>query len=416
VNELSLLSAVITDRAAFEKIDAYLTADDFTARGQRIIDEVRAYYKVDAKASRCDTDVLLSRIARDLPKKELADEFKQIFANLDETTGAKNVAQELLELRRSVAGRKLAAALTGPSAASPEKVAPLLERFQALNEAQQVGADVAELYRPGVAELLTQVRDDSRRILLAPKGLNKYINGGVFPGHTIVLFGRVNVGKSTHARNIAAGFILQGKRVLWVENEDTLEDTMTYMAARLIRRPESWMKDNPEEAERMAAVKGLNRFLMPKEPPTTVRDIDAAVEEHKPDCVVVNQMRNMAQQSDEGKVVASLDRLAHQLRFISKRRNVVSLLVTAAREGEMDRNGYVKEKAILEMADCYSSRTGIPAVADLMIGVGMTESLARNNMACLSIVKNKLGGKRNERHAYVKVDTDTGFVTMEDAE
>ena len=174
------------------------------------------------------------------------------------------------------------------------------------------------------------------------------------------------------------------------------------------------MKANAEEAERLARSKGLDRFILLEEPPTTVRDIDAAVEEHKPDCLVINQMRNMAHAGDCDKVVASLDRLAHALRFINKRRRIVGVLVTAAREGEADRNGYVKEKAVLEMADCYSSRTGIPAVADVMIVVGMTERLAANKMACLSIVKNKLGGKQNERHFYVKVDTDTGFVSMEE--
>jgi len=412
VNELSLLNAVITDRAAFEKLDPHLAADDFTARGQRIVDEVRAYYKADAEATRCDTDVLLARIARSLPKKELADEFKQIFANLDETTGSKNVTAELLELRRQSAGKKLAAALTGPNAGSPDKINPLLEEYRALNEAQQLDGRL-ELYRPG-AELFTTERDDRRRILLAPKPLNKYIDGGVFPGHTIVLFGRVNVGKSTHARNMAAGFLLQGKTVLWIENEDTLADTQQYMMARLVRRPVAWMKENPQEAYEQAMQKGLGRFLMPKEPPTNVAAIDAAVEETKPDCVVINQMRNMAHASEEGKVVASLDSLAHKLRFIGKRRDVVLLLVTAAREGETDRNGYVREKPVLEMADCYSSRTGIPAVADLMIGVGMTEQLARNNMACLSIVKNKLAGKAGEVHLYVTVDTETGFVSMEE--
>lgn len=413
MNELSLLGAILTARESFEKIDDYLLPTDFSARGQRIVDEARAYYKQDPAATRCDTDVLLARIKRTLPKKELADEFAAIFANIDDTTGAKNVAHELLELRRSSAGNKLAAALTGPNAGDPEKITPLLEEYSALLEAQALGGRL-ELYQPG-AELFTQERDESRRILLAPKPLNKYIDGGVFPGHTIVLFGRVNVGKSTHARNMAAGFLLQGKRVLWVENEDTLADTQQYMMARLIRRSVAWMKENPQEAYERAMQKGLGRFLMPKEPPTNVREIDAAVEETKPDCVVINQMRNMAHASDEGKVVASLDSLAHKLRFIGKRRNVVLLLVTAAREGESDRNGYSREKPVLEMADCYSSRTGIPAVADLMIGVGMTERLARNNMACLSIVKNKLGGKRNERHVYVKVDTDTGFVSMDDS-
>lgn len=414
MNERSLLSALIYDRAAWDRVEGYLSEEDFSAPGQRIVEEVRAYYERDPAAERCDLETLRARIKRSLPKPELIEKFDEIFAGLTGAAGTKNAAEELLELRRQNAGHELAQALLGPARPDPEELTPLLERFTALNEAQKLGPDggALERYQPTIEELFLEIRDDSQRVKLAPSGINKFIAGGPFPGHCVVLFGRVNVGKSLHARNFAAGFVFQGKTVLWIENEDSNQDVLSAMTCRLLRKPESWVKEHPEEAARMAVKKGISRFILTKDPPVTVNGVRAAMDHYKPDVVVVNQMRHFAASGDERKQISQLDKLAHDLRFLGKRTDTLMVLVTAAKEGETDRTGYAKEKAVLEQSDCYSSRTGIPGAADLMIGVGLTHKLARNQMACLSLCKNKLGGKKNEVPVYVHVEPETGYVRM----
>jgi len=117
------------------------------------------------------------------------------------------------------------------------------------------------------------------------------------------------------------------------------------------------------------------------------------VQKHKPDVFVVNQVRNLVVKA--GSKVEQLDVAANRLRSIGKKHDAVTFLVTQARDG-----GF--EKPVLYMEDVDSSHTGIPAAADLMIGVGITRDLRRQNMTCLSVCKNK--ASTYEDHFYVKVD------------
>ena len=92
--------------------------------------------------------------------------------------------------------------------------------------------------------------------------------------------------------------------------------------------------------------------------------------------------------------------------------------VTAAKEGEVGRDGQVRPKPKLQVGDVYGSRTGIPAAADALIGWGCSDALKQQEMACLSIVKNKLvdgnttaDGKYSKYGTFhVKVNPETGVV------
>ena len=142
----------------------------------------------------------------------------------------------------------------------------------------------------------------------------------------------------------------------------------------------------------------------------TLAEIDQMIDRLTPDVCIVNQARNLVQGAKDP--VSQLDNIAKGLRNIGKRRRVIMLLVTAAREGEAGYNGEVKDKAVLEMHDCYSSRTGFPAAADVMIGFGVDRSLRERGLACLSLCKNKLGkhNGKTEGIIYVKTDFDRGLL------
>jgi hypothetical protein len=49
-------------------------------------------------------------------------------------------------------------------------------------------------------------------------------------------------------------------------------------------------------------------------------------------------------------------------------------------------------KEILDMGDVDFSNTGIPAQADVMIGMGVTPALDQQGVRMLSLPKNKIGG------------------------
>ena len=219
------------------------------------------------------------------------------------------------------------------------------------------------------------------------------------------------MGKSLNALNAAAGFVSQGKRVLFIENEDTLADTRRRFTQRLLRKPLAYIQANPEQCNTEAKRRGIDNFILTDSPDTPAA-IEAAIKQVTPDVCVINQMRNLA--NNAANVVQELDHIAHALRRIGKQHKVVMYMITAAREGEMNRNGDIQDKHILQIGDVYSSRTGIPAVADLLIGWGGSESLKRNNMAYMSLCKNKIIDSGTHEGFYISVNPETGLLYTEE--
>lgn len=407
IDENCILSAGMFDRGAFESLAPHLAEGDMSAVGELIWQEIRGYYATDPQATRADPKTVAQRIERGNPKAAVTA--REILYQLAPELGGKNPAREVLEMKRRSAGEALMVAVSQQSA--PLVVSPLLARYTELNDATTLlDAGAGALMEVDLAELITRTEEEGARIKLLPKSLNNYMRGGVLPGHCVVVFGRVNAGKSTFALHNAAGFLRQGKRVLYIENEDLLEDTLLRLGCRLVGKDRDWARANAEEFKTLAMARGFGNFLLPDPAPMELSSIDQLIAKLKPDVCIVNQARNLVQGSRDP--VSQLDNVAKGLRNIGKRRRVVMLLVTAAREGDTTNSGDIKDKAVLEMHDCYSSRTGFPAAADVMIGFGVDKSLKERDMACLSLCKNKLGKYNGKTEAviYVKTDFDRGLL------
>lgn len=408
--ENALLSAVVYDRVAYESAKEYVEEDTLSTVGRALYDTVEEYYQLDPRARSTDTAILLERLERKYPKR--TEVFRELVLGLDPATGGRNVAREVIDLRRRSAGNALMQAIGADR--PPMDITPLLDTYREANNATQLlDAGGGTMFETGLSALIQYTEDDANRIKLLPLSLNKYIRGGILPGHTVIVFGRVNVGKSAVAINMTAGFLRQGKRVLFVENEDLLEDTANRVGLRLTGLDRDRAIQIPTEYEKLAIERGYNNFLLPDPAPPYVADIDRLLGQIKPDVCVVNQARNLT--SGTRDVVAQLDNIAKGLRNIGKRRRIGMVLVTAAREGESDYSGDMKDKSILEQHDVYSSKTGFPAVADLMIGVGSNHALEDQGMLALSICKNKLGKYNGKTKGviYVTADFDRGLLRDE---
>jgi len=354
--EKKVLAAIITSRDAYERMDDFLEESDFTAQGRIILKAVTAYYSRDGMAKVVDRELLLEQIDDTLGNAKKLDTFKEVLANLPYDIGATNVANSVLEQKRDASADRLANALGERSGADNERVTQLLEEYRHIHEV----ADLAQVssfssYDISVGQLFGEELQDSRKIKILPKALNNLIGGGAYPGHCVILFGRVEMGKSMFALNAAVGFVDQGLKVLYIENEDTLVDTQRRFIQRLIRRPREWCKENPQKAQQLAMQKGVDLFIL-TEDPETAKDVEAAIKYYQPDVVMINQMRNMV--GGEGQV-EKLDGLAHRLRRIGKKHRKLMFLVTAAREGDSDRSGNVREKIMLERADSLCTTHGV---------------------------------------------------------
>ncbi len=408
VHETALLGALIYDRKAYDAVAEHMDPEELTAHGAAIFEEIVNWYQRDEDAKRCDPKLLRDRIVRRMPKQR--ESFELIFREFDPDMGSTNVVREVLELKRRAMGDELVVAIA--QGQEPSELVPLLDEYTLLNNSTDLldaGGGIP-LFETPLDQLVMESVQEDNLIKLLPNRLNAAIRGGALPGHTVVIIGRVNVGKSALAINNIAGFLRQGKRVLLIENEDLVDDVKRRIGIRLCGKSLDWAEAHPQEFARVGKERGIDNLLIPDPPPATTGGIDRACEILKPDVVVVNQLRHLApSKAAESDNTGAVDRVAQQLRATGKRRRVLMVMVGAAKEGERDRDGNPIEKAVLEMSDAYGSRTGVPGCADFLITIGTNQSLKDRGMLCVHLAKNKRGS--GEPTLYQKVNLENCIFT-----
>lgn len=397
MQEQKVLAAILHTRESYNRLTKYLDPADFTAAGNLLLSMVKEYYEADQAAAAVDVAVLADKIKRALPSAKQAEAILDILRSLKPEISSANVAQDYLELKRQGAGDKLAAAIGARR--QPADIAALAERFNELRTATELDSEPEEYIEADWRKLIEGELDERTKIKLLPGALNQRIGGGVRRGDCIVLFGRPNSGKSLFCINAASGFISQGLRVLWIENEDRGNKTKMRFGRRLIQLSDSQMRADVEQAATDIQAKGGDRFIYASLTPGTLQEVESLVRATKPDVFIVNQIRNLSMKAES--FTRQLDLAAQKCRSLGKKYGCVSVLVTQAHAPANGNDGYAKDKPVLYMEDVDSSRTGLAASADVMIGYGTSHDLRSNLMACINLAKNKYGP---EEHFYCKVD------------
>jgi RecA-family ATPase len=144
--------------------------------------------------------------------------------------------------------------------------------------------------------------------------------------------------------------------------------------------------EDPEGADALAREMGYDNLVLASLTPGTPKEIERLIIDHKPDVVVMDQLRNLL--VGEENFTRSLERSAQIVRALGKKHNALVLSVTQAGDS-------ASGKSILDMGDVDSSNTGIPAQADVMIGIGMSRDDELQGRRVLSLPKNKAGGNHD---------------------
>jgi hypothetical protein len=294
---------------------------------------------------------------------------------------AANVVNDFLATRREVIGHQLAAALLSGDTSAPE----LLRRYDELLTTTELERDHNEEPRIGmsVESLVTEKFDRSNLIQIMPQSLNDRLDGGCKPGHHIVLFARPEMGKTMMTIEMMSGFLRQELDVLYVGNEDPLDDVTMRVINRLSGMTKAEVMASPKEADTKVRKAGYERLVMAGLAPGTPREITALIEKYKPHVLVLDQLRNLNMGNDN--YVLALENAAKQARQWAKRYSCVVVSVTQAGDS-------ANKKAVLDLGDVDFSNTGIPAQADLMIGLGANDQHAKNGELVISLPKNKISG------------------------
>ncbi len=384
-DETAILASVLYDRSGYAQIVDHVDPSEFSALGQAVYEAVGEYYERDPAATTCDRGIVKGRMLKAMPKQ--ADGISALFKEITPERGAKNVVHEVLDMKRHRTGNELAMAI---AAGKPAKeVAPVLERYTALNEATDLGGGFKVLDK-SFGDLVQESANPETPIPLFPRRFNPLLRGGALPGHCVVIIGRVNTGKSALMIYNIAGMLREGKRVLLIENEDLPDDVKRRIGCCLVGCSLDWAEQNPDEFDEKCRRHGGDNLIIPDPVPVTTRDVARAVEHFSPDVCAVNQVRHLAPNKEAASDnTGAVDRVAQQLRALGKRTRTMMLLIGAAKEGDTDKEGNVQEKAVMQMADSYGSRTGIPGCADIMFGIGTNDALMSGNKVALSLCKNK---------------------------
>ena len=382
MREKHVLSRTIQSRDAFDAVAGHVERNDLSEQGWIIWEGIQNYYSMDSECQRIDAEILAENVARQVTADKHKDMFRTLVATLSGfDTSPANVVNDLLATKREVKGHELASALL-----SGGDTAGLMAEYDSLMAADSLVCEETSEIRCGlsVMELCDTSFSPEGLIQLWPPSLNARLDGGVKPGHHIVLFGRPEMGKTLAVIEMMAGFVSQGLTVLYIGNEDPIDDINMRVVNRLTLMTKYEVLNNPEEADTKARANGYDLLIMAALSPGTAREITQLIEEHAPDVLVLDQLRNLNMHNDN--YVLQLEKAATQARTWAKRYSCVVVSVTQAGDS-------ASGKAVLDIGDVDYSNTGIPAQADVMIGLGANDRNLQRGEIVMSLPKNKVSGK-----------------------
>lgn len=393
MEERKILASVAENRSAFLSFSKHGIAADLSDAGRLIYEAIEEFYDADVAAQHVDLDVIKESLKRKFGKR--AGILIDIVNNFGEVSSL-NIIKEVIAQRQHAVGQRLASALIDGT--DRDEIDALLQEYIDIEDNVQ---DETHTTVEGI-DLYQLAEETSRehKLKVIPGILNYTIRGGLYRGDNILIYGRPNAGKSLVAINMAVGFMAAGHKVLWIENEDAFTRLVPRFVSRILKEPftEESFQD-PSEVEVMQQTLDStckDRLVIKRLTPGTFREIASLIEQHRPDVVVINQLKNIHMGKADTNVI-QLERAAIAARNFAGKYNVV--MINVAQAGETAKN-----KLKLEKEDVYGSKTDIPGQMDLMIGIGLNDVYFRNNMRKFSLCKSKMGGDSDGATFDVRID------------
>lgn len=383
MNEAKILGTLLKSREAWDKVKPHLTDKDFSGDGLVIYRQINEFYETDKSAATVDTDIVRSRIGRSVSSNKIVTQLESILDQLEKIS-APNIEREIIALRRFNTGLRLSSFLA--AGRQGREVDELVQEFTSLGTTQSLDVpdEDVEVQDSRVDNLLKESFDEKKLIKLVPESLNKAVDGGCRPGHHILIFAPTEMGKTLVAINLVAGFTAQGLRTLYIGNEDPTSDIMMRYINRISGMNKFEVKREPGKAQKLCDARRYGLLTLVGLAPGTFKQISALVEKHKPQVLVLDQLRNLDVDSENR--TQALEKAATEARNIGKRSDLLVISVAQAADS-------ASGKRILDRGDVDGSNVGIPGQIDLMIGVGADDDMEKMNMRMFSFPKNKLSGK-----------------------
>ena len=396
--ETLILAAVIEDKTAHDEFSRIGDHADFSPLAKAILAAVGRYRDLDPDCGRIDRVLLEERLLSELRNDKHVEPLRRAIRDIPEDVSVGNVREHIRAIHQGAVGQRLSLALA--NGAPGEEVAKLIREYEGSGLGQSAGSlEAASLVDCLDTSDLTEDKPDVQYIKLWPKSLNDRLDGGALRGHHVLLFARPETGKTLFSINLCAGFLAQKLNVLYVGNEEPAADIRDRIRGRLLHTSKSNIRRDREGSARLLAKYSESAVALAEG--NSFQNVRYLLGKgSKWDVLILDQIRNMRLKSDSR--TSELEAAGIEARAIAKEFNVLVVSITQA--GDSATN-----KVYLEMSDVDSSKTGIPASADLMVGIGADEAMKLNGLLGISLPKNKLSGIHDK--FTVNCNFQTGEIT-----
>lgn len=388
--ENKILSACYTDREAFEVINNYIDKEkDLSEIGKILYSLAEEFYKRDTNVKQVDVD-LVKEVVNSKYEKH-----KDILCSFIDNLVPCSIPNVVGMVRDNKLGRLASEISAAAGRGDNNKVSFLVDKYTELRDTfREVDENDPFDFKGSLYYIET--KEGGERLDILPKSVNEHLGGGLSKQHHVLIFGVPEVGKSLLTVTIACGFIRQGKKVLYVGNEDPERSMRDRIRCCLLNcTKEELYNDNPEDKDRLAEQKGYGRLGFSHLSPGSLRDVRSLCARYSPDILIVDQVRNLrVPLNKEGSKVTQIEIACQGIRNIAQEYNLLAISVTQAADSAYN-------KLVLDMGDVYFSNTGAQAHADVMIGIGCNDEFENQGQRMLSFPKNKINGKHG--HQLVKV-------------
>lgn len=397
IPEQELIAACGKSRRAYEFVQDCMDIQDWSPLAKKVWQAVDKFYRTDPDVTSLDWNHICRSITRKIETKEHKEQIETWLREISLLEiSAENIRALALEARKDAVGMKLAEALLNGSDHSTQ----YLEEYQRLLEAEDVDDVSTEEYVNADVDEILDAIDPSAKIPVYPASLNQRLGGGLVRGDSIILFGRPEAGKTAVCVSLTAGFIAKGYRVLYMGNEDALKKIVKRLLSCLTGQPTGTMLQDPKRTMELARAKGYDKAIFSRLNPGTPKQVRALTRKHKPDIIILDQLRNLNVQGENR--TNELEAAAQALRTIGGEFGAATIGVTQSGESG-------EGKLRLSMADIDSSKTGIQGACDIMLAVGVDSLYEQSGMRMLGTPKNK-----NGPHDYWPVKIRTDISRIED--
>lgn len=330
------------------------------------------FYTKDPSAKSADLDIIAGILMPTIQNPKHKERFKNYLTDIaGADASVPNVSEFVLAAKRAELAGKVAVSMANRDGNEDKLIKEYMEIQQATSLDTMLNDDVVIIDSSNIHQLMDEYLANEGGFQLYPKILNDRLKGRLSGGHHVIVFAVPEMGKTAFAVTAAAGFCIQGKRGLYIGNEDKNEDIYFRIAACLSGMTYDEVLKDRTKAIDIAMERGLGGLTFLGMAPGNVAMVERYAAKFDPEYIITDQMINFNEKGDGLNQI--LGKASKGLRTLCKAREILGVSLCQGADSAAG-------KSILEQGDVYMSNClakgelvrmfdgSVKAVEDIQVG------------------------------------------------